>query len=105
MISSLEDLVRSIPKELRGKLAESLLDILLETKNVEAVTSTNAKRILMLLKHDMLSTDMGLETLLATALRAEPVKTLDVVGDALAASVVAEEVVKALSTLSKEIAK
>jgi len=103
MASGLKDVVRLIPQEYRDKLAEALLDLLLETKNVEAVTAASAKRILMLMKHDMLSTDMGLETLLNAALPAEPVKTLDVVGDVLAASMVVEEVINALAARAKEI--
>ena len=103
MSSEIKDVVRLIPEEYRDKLAEALLDLLLETKNVEVVTATNAKRILMLMKHDMLSTDIGLETLLNTALLAEPVKTLDVVGDVLAASMVVEEVIKALTVRVKEV--
>ena len=103
MASGLKDVVRLIPQEYRDKLAEALLDLLLETKNVEAVTAASAKRILMLMKHDMLSTDMGLETLLNAALLAEPVKTLDVVGDVLAASMVVEEVINALAARAKEI--
>jgi len=101
--SGLKDIVRLIPEEYRDRLAEALLDLLLETKNVEAVTATSAKRILMLMKHDMLSTDMGLETLLNTALLAEPVKTLDVVGDVLAASMVVDEVINALAVRVKEV--
>ena len=103
MASGLKDVVKLIPPEYRDKLAEALLDLLLETKNVEAVTAASAKRILMLMKHDMLSTDMGLETLLNAALLAEPVKTLDVVGDVLAASMVVEEVINALAARAKEI--
>jgi len=100
MSEGLKKVVRLIPEEHREAVSTAILDLLLKTKAAKAVPPREAKMVLHLMMHDMLATPMGLETLFTCALRAEPVKTLEVIGDILGGIMAAEEIVKTLSQLT-----
>ncbi|MFW9831523.1 MAG: hypothetical protein ACFFD8_07085 [Candidatus Thorarchaeota archaeon] len=100
MSEGLRKVVGLIPKDHREPVSTALLDLLLKTKATKSVPAREAKMILHLMMRDLTATDMGLETLFTSALRAEPVKTLDLIGDVLGGIMAKEEVIKALSTLT-----
>lgn len=100
MSEGLRKVVGLIPQEQREPVSTALLDLLLKTKAANRVPAREAKMVLHLMMRDLIATEMGLETLFTCALRAEPVKTLDVIGDVLGGAMAAEEVVKALSALT-----
>jgi hypothetical protein len=100
MSEGLRKVVKLVPKEQREPVSTALLDLLLKTKAAKNVPAREAKMILHFMMRDLLTSEMGLETLFTCALRAEPVKTLDVIGDVLGGIMAAEEIVKALSTLT-----
>ncbi|MFX0169759.1 MAG: hypothetical protein ACFE89_10440 [Candidatus Hodarchaeota archaeon] len=100
MSEGIQKVVGLIPKDHRETVSTALLDLLLKTKAANNVPAREAKMILHLMMRDLLATDMGLETLFTCGLRAEPVKTLDIIGDVLGGIMAKEEVAKALSTLT-----
>lgn len=100
MSEGLRKVVGLIPQDQREAVSTALLDLLLKTKAAKQVPAREAKMVLHLMMRDLLATDIGLETLFTCSLRAEPVKTLDVIGDVLGGVMAAEEVVKALQTLT-----
>jgi hypothetical protein len=100
MSEGLRSIINLIPQEQRGPVSTAILDLLLKTKEANKVPAREAKIVLHLMMRDLLATEMGLETLFTCALRAEPVQTLDVIGDVLGGVIAAEEIVKALSTLT-----
>ncbi len=100
MTSGIRKFIGMIPQDHREPVSTALLDLLLKTKQSKAVPAREAKMVLHLMMHDLLATEMGLETLFNCALRAEPTKTLDVIGDILGGVMAAEEIAKALTTLT-----
>ncbi|MFX0079258.1 MAG: hypothetical protein ACFE8O_08465, partial [Candidatus Hermodarchaeota archaeon] len=90
MSEGLRKVVGLIPKDQREPVSTALLDLLLKTKTAKNVPAREAKMVLHLMMRDLLATDMGLETLFTCSLRAEPVKTLDVIGDVLGGVMAAE---------------
>ncbi len=69
------ELVRSIPRAVRGDLSEKLMDVLLEVEDGSRVPSSLAKIILHYMQRDQLSSEAGLINLLKATVEADPVKT------------------------------
>lgn len=74
-ILSYFELVRGIPGELQGKVADSLVDLILDSSNASKLSGNLARSILRHWQSNQLATESGLATLVEASLQIEPQKT------------------------------
>ncbi len=74
------DLVKLVPRTIRGPFSEKLIDILLKSDEAEIPPSL-AKTILHYWQRDQLDSEAGLTNLMKAAAEADPVNTAAVIDD------------------------
>ncbi|MHC1591184.1 MAG: hypothetical protein ACXQS8_03795, partial [Candidatus Helarchaeales archaeon] len=77
--------------EAREKFFESLLDIVLESKNKSVIPRPIVNQTFRLMNHDLLDTDQGLELLLKQGLICEPEQTLTLIADTVSIKMLLSE--------------
>jgi hypothetical protein len=75
------EMVKKIPRTMRGALSEKLMDCLLETKEGSTVPASLAKTILYYWQRDRLDTQAGLTNLLHATVIADPEKAAKIMYD------------------------
>ena len=75
------EVVELIPREMKEKLADKLTNIILSSKNDSVISSDLANTFLYQWQQNLLDSQLGLSTLLETAVSLEQEKTLAVLKD------------------------
>ncbi len=80
-LKDVEDIIKQIPEEVSASVHKTLLDVILKSKNAQALPPSVAKSILNLYHADKLSSPAGFETLLRASIHLEREKTAEKLHD------------------------
>ncbi|MFQ6135202.1 MAG: hypothetical protein ACE5KU_05245 [Nitrososphaerales archaeon] len=76
-MTGVEDIIKHIPQQVTSPLHKTLIDVILKSKNAQALPPSLAKSILNLYHVDRLSSPEGFKTLLESSILLEREKTAE----------------------------
>jgi hypothetical protein len=79
--SNMEPTLERIPSSLHGDLSKKLIEIVLDTKDKNAIPTDLAKKIIYLWRQDQLATKTGIEALIEGAIKVDSSMTFQLLDE------------------------
>ena len=79
--SNMEPTLERIPSSLHGDLSKKLIEIVLDTKDKNAIPTELAKKIIYLWRQDQLATKTGIEALIEGAIKVDSSMTFQLLDE------------------------